>query len=177
MFAYCLNNLSNGCDPCGTCFHRIDFWNDCEECGGKTLGEKLNNIVTGIYEYATDVYDAHEQQNEWQRQVDQMTFRAMRDSTTAFWNAYVRSNELQAQTQYDRDMSVRQIITSDLASWERDPRRAGDFAANSASGVTGYITYAALASGASIPVAGQWIMAGVGIACFTWSVMRYYDIV
>ena len=36
MFAYCLNNPVNGCDPCGTCFHRWDFWNDCEEC--KTNG-------------------------------------------------------------------------------------------------------------------------------------------
>ena len=41
MFAYCLNNPVNGCDPCGTCFHRWDFWNDCEECGGQTIKEKL----------------------------------------------------------------------------------------------------------------------------------------
>ena len=40
MFAYCLNNPINGSDPCGTCFHRWDFWNDCEECGGETIGEK-----------------------------------------------------------------------------------------------------------------------------------------
>ena len=30
MFAYCLNNPVNGCDFCGKCFHRWDFWNDCE---------------------------------------------------------------------------------------------------------------------------------------------------
>ena len=32
MFAYCANNPTNGCDPCGTCIHRWDFWNNCEKC-------------------------------------------------------------------------------------------------------------------------------------------------
>ncbi|MBQ5865475.1 MAG: hypothetical protein IIW56_02205 [Oscillospiraceae bacterium] len=41
MFAYCLNNPVNGCDPCGTCFHRWDFLNDCENCGGQTIKDKL----------------------------------------------------------------------------------------------------------------------------------------
>ena len=41
MFAYCLNDPANGCDPCGTCFHRLDFWNDCKDCGGQTIEDKL----------------------------------------------------------------------------------------------------------------------------------------
>ena len=41
MFAYCGNNPLNGCDPCGTCFHRWDFWNDCEKCGGQTAKDKI----------------------------------------------------------------------------------------------------------------------------------------
>ena len=48
MFAYCLNNPVNGCDPCGTCFHRLDFWNDCEDCGGKTIDDKLNKMKNDI---------------------------------------------------------------------------------------------------------------------------------
>ena len=44
MFAYCLNNPINGSDPCGTCFHRWDFWNDCEKCGGETFGEKMSQV-------------------------------------------------------------------------------------------------------------------------------------
>ena len=52
MFAYCMNSPINGSDPCGTCFHRWDFWNDCEECGGETIGEKWNdyceNSLTAI---------------------------------------------------------------------------------------------------------------------------------
>ena len=43
MFAYCLNDPVSGFDPCGTCFHRWDFWNDCEECEGKTAQEKWND--------------------------------------------------------------------------------------------------------------------------------------
>ena len=44
MFAYCNNNPANGCDPCGTCFHRLDFWNDCAKCGGRTLGDKCETF-------------------------------------------------------------------------------------------------------------------------------------
>ena len=48
MFAYCLNNPINGCDSCGTCFHRCDFWNDCENCGGKKLIEKIDEEIALI---------------------------------------------------------------------------------------------------------------------------------
>jgi hypothetical protein len=48
MFVYCLNSPVNGCDPCGTCFHRWDFWNDCEKCGGKSIGDKWNNSVAWL---------------------------------------------------------------------------------------------------------------------------------
>ena len=40
MFAYCINNPVNGADPCGTCVHRLDFWNDCDVCKNKSTGEK-----------------------------------------------------------------------------------------------------------------------------------------
>lgn len=46
MFAYCNNNTVNGSDPCGTCFHRLDFWNDCEKCGGKTFGNKWDDFTS-----------------------------------------------------------------------------------------------------------------------------------
>ena len=32
MFAYCENNPVIYSDPCGTCVHRWDFWNDCDKC-------------------------------------------------------------------------------------------------------------------------------------------------
>ena len=43
MYAYCSNSPVNGIDPCGTCLHRWDFWNDCDACGGKTIGDKWND--------------------------------------------------------------------------------------------------------------------------------------
>ena len=41
MYAYCNNAPVMGHDQCGSCFHRWDVWNDCEKCGGKTFGEKM----------------------------------------------------------------------------------------------------------------------------------------
>ena len=57
MFAYCLNNPANGCDPCGTCFHRWDFWNDCEKCGGETLDEKMEQVSITWNKIARPVVD------------------------------------------------------------------------------------------------------------------------
>ncbi len=57
MFAYCLNNPVNGCDPCGSCFHRWDFWNDCAKCGGKTIGDHWNDFTSwcnSAYNYVTN---------------------------------------------------------------------------------------------------------------------------
>ena len=48
MFAYCSNNPVMGCDPCGTCFHRWDFWNNCEKCGGKTIGDIVVDSVVNF---------------------------------------------------------------------------------------------------------------------------------
>ena len=55
-----------GCDPCGSCFHRWDFWNDCDACGGKTLAYKIVKIffdtvsfqsVSSISKEETEQYD------------------------------------------------------------------------------------------------------------------------
>jgi hypothetical protein len=32
MYAYCNNNPVMGYDPTGKCFHRWDFWDDCDRC-------------------------------------------------------------------------------------------------------------------------------------------------
>ena len=55
-----------GCDPCGTCFHRWDFWNDCEKCGGKTIGDKWNDVAQwceDAYNYVTNDDPQKTQQN------------------------------------------------------------------------------------------------------------------
>ena len=64
MFAYCLNNPTNSSDPCGTCRHRIDFWNDCDECGGKTLGDKLVDFATIVVDYHAMVQEDQCKQTE-----------------------------------------------------------------------------------------------------------------
>jgi hypothetical protein len=48
MYAYCNNNPVNGCDPCGTCFHRRDFWNDCDKCGATTIEEKIERRIRTV---------------------------------------------------------------------------------------------------------------------------------
>ncbi len=48
LFAYCSNNPVNGYDPCGTCFHHLDIWNDCDKCGGKNLGTKISDAVSAV---------------------------------------------------------------------------------------------------------------------------------
>ena len=48
LYAYCLSNPINGIDPCGKCVHRLDFWNDCDACGGRTIKDKYNEFKTGI---------------------------------------------------------------------------------------------------------------------------------
>ena len=50
MFAYCLNNPVNGCDPCGTCLHRWDIWNDCENCKASKnrVRDKANDAIDWV---------------------------------------------------------------------------------------------------------------------------------
>ena len=57
MFAYCNNSPVNGSDPCGSCFHRWDFWNDCGECGGMTIKAKWDALslwCADAYNYVTN---------------------------------------------------------------------------------------------------------------------------
>jgi len=66
MFAYCGNSPVNGSDPCGTCFHRWDFWNDCERCGGRTAITKLDNFATMVVDYQAIVREDQRKQTELQ---------------------------------------------------------------------------------------------------------------
>ncbi len=92
MFIYCLSNPVNGCDPCGTCFHRWDFWNDCEECGGKTFGEKVQEAFTTIKE-------CNEQQALIQTQITMEQNKMIADAAKATWAAYMRSYNLHQESQ------------------------------------------------------------------------------
>ena len=164
MFAYCLNNPVNGCDPCGTCFHRWDFWNDCEQCGGQTLGEKLTNFGADIDEFATDVYDAYEQQNAWQRQVDQTSFNAMRDSVIAVGHAIAEGVENRNKAQYEQD----KITHKAVIALTEDPAMAFNLAVNvvgvgvSVVGLCGALGVISISQTANI------VLSGVGLGCSLW---------
>ena len=150
MFAYCGNNPVNGCDPCGTCFHRWDFWNDCDDCGGRTLGEKFG-------EYAADLYDSHEKQNEWHRKVDEANFNAMRDSAAAIWDAYQKSYALEQEyIMHQAEMNI------DMFDSPADIERSIDIIEGTV-GASVAIYNLAIISTAANPPAGAVIGAVVGV--------------
>lgn len=92
LYIYCLNNPINGVDPCGTCFHRIDFWNDCKDCGGKSFKQKWDSAVDMIY-------SANLQQAKAQEKVRMQQNDMVHNAAKATWNAYMRGAELQQQAQ------------------------------------------------------------------------------
>ena len=158
MFAYCLNNPVNGCDPCGTCFHRLDFWNDCEKCGGKTIGEKLNDFATGLYDYGTAVYAAHMMQIESQQQVDQNSFRYAMDSTVAVSAAIVQSVETQNNALQREHQTIHTVVIMPFATvdWEyvgKETIKEGVITAVGAAATSATAAYlgAPFLGGASIP--------------------------
>lgn len=157
VFTYCLNSPVNGCDPCGTCFHRWDFWNDCEKCGGKTWNEKL-------YGFATDVYDARMMQNEWQQQIDQTSFNAMRDSAVMVCDAIVEGIENQNKAQYEQDRITQKAVTV-LAE---NPGMTFNLAVNAVAvgasvvGLFGALGVITISQTANI------VISGVGLGCSLW---------
>ena len=92
MFAYCLNNPANGSDPCGTCFHRWDFWNDCAKCGGATIGDKWNNYIA----VTTNIY---QQQAAMEFQINSHYVKAVQHAISAAQHAYDVRNQLEAEIQ------------------------------------------------------------------------------
>ena len=56
MFAYCVNNPVNGCDPCGTCFHNFS-WENCPKCEAfwKSVEEGWNDFI-GALEKGWDAF-------------------------------------------------------------------------------------------------------------------------
>ena len=99
MFAYCLNNPVNGSDPCGTCFHRLDFWNDCEKCGGKTIGDKWNDVTAWCADTYETVTSAHQQQAQLQMQITMRQNELIANASKATWDAFQRSYKLEQEAQ------------------------------------------------------------------------------
>ena len=88
MFAYCNNNPVNGCDPCGTCFHRLDFWNDCEKCGGRTIRDKANDAIAFCEEMFISASKAYYDQALIEAQIAQQQIQIIGDSTRYVFDSY-----------------------------------------------------------------------------------------
>ena len=140
MFAYCLNNPTNSSDPCGTCRHRIDFWNDCDECGGKTLGDKLVDFATVVADYQAMVREDQRKQTELQLQL-----------VNSMIQAQVRAEQEMAEQQRMQDYLVGKFVAGRFATLEK--------AANTLTGVglildAGAAYLGAIAAKLSVPTLG-----------------------
>ena len=176
MFAYCLNNPVNGCDPCGTCFHQWNFLDDCEECGGRTFGEKVEDAWEGFTTWCEDSYDhingVNQQQQQTNNEIVMQQNEMIGNGANAAWEAYVHSNELQVQHQYQQDMAVVSLWEDTFSS----PTRFGDFVVMTFGNVSAYAAYAGLASASSVSL-GPALVVGATIAAAVWSTLRYFEVI
>ncbi|MBQ4600361.1 MAG: RHS repeat-associated core domain-containing protein, partial [Oscillospiraceae bacterium] len=171
MFAYCLCNPVNGCDPCGTCFHRLDFWNDCEKCGGKTAEDKWNNLVVWCTDAYNRIISINQQQDMLKMQIIARQNEMIADAGNAMWEAYKHSNELQVQQKYQHDMAVKAFWEDTFSS----PSRLGDFASMTFTNATAYAGYATLATATTVTTGGVVVVA-LTIAFAIRSTLQYYNL-
>ena len=151
MFAYCLNNPINGSDPCGTCFHRWDFWNDCEKCGGKTLLNKLDDFTTIVVDYRAMVQEDQRKQTELQMQL----VKTMID-------IQVQTEQRMAEIQREHDILVGESVAGRFSTNQKAANSFNFVGSLIGCGVSYHAIQAAVAVKASvaIPVIGL-----VGASC------------
>ena len=99
MSSYCLNNPVNGCDPCGTCLHRWDFWNDCEKCGGKTIEDKWDGFTTWVVGTYNRINTINQQQRELNTQIIIQQNEMVGNAAKSVWDAYQRGCAMQQKGQ------------------------------------------------------------------------------
>ena len=145
MFAYCLNNPTNSSDPCGTCRHRIDFWNDCDECGGKTLGDKLVDFATVVADYQAMVREDQRKQTELQLQL-----------VNSMIQAQVRAEQEMAEQQRMQDALVGKFVASRFSTLQKAGNTMVFLGSSVQFGLSIQQAKAAAAAGTAIggPVAG-----------------------
>lgn len=111
MFAYCLNNPVNGCDPCGTCFHNWKFYN-CEECDA---------FWNGVGEWCVDtynrIYSIRQQEVQLQTQITIQQNEIIADAAESVWDFYMDELERQRDAQLNNSMALIEgieYLTSDF---------------------------------------------------------------
>ena len=164
MFAYCNNNPVMGCDPCGTCFHRMDFWNDCEKCGGRTLIEKARDFHVMVSDSNAQVREDQRKQTELQLHLISSTTKRVLEIQTHQINMHDKAIQNQASlaNKITTVVSNNPIIGVDMIMF-----------GGSTLGTVG--TVYSLAGIVSIPYAGQVALAAVGVVGWVWSAGRIID--
>jgi RHS repeat-associated protein len=103
MFAYCLNNPVNSCDPCGTCFHNLKFY-DCEKCAA---------FWNGVGQSCVDTYNridsVYQQQMQLETQIIMQQNEIIADTAGAIVDAYVSSVQVQQEMQIREAEMMREI--------------------------------------------------------------------
>jgi len=112
MFAYCNNTPATGCDPCGTCFHRIDFWNDCEECGGKTYADKAS-------EYTEKLISAYEELSRIQNDISTAKLERAKKVHVALVDNYLHSLEIENHVRTQQAQMVTDFVYDRFSTIEK----------------------------------------------------------
>ena len=166
MFAYCRNNPIVLEDATGTadraCIYaesRIDDepWRDHSPGGGGIPRRNYSSGSNYYGEVADKFYTVR-------------LLRCLGAVADALWDAYVHSNELQVQQQYQQDMTIK-------AQWEdivSNPVRSGDFIAMTISNIG---TYCAYVSFVANPALGAGVLLVLGAGASIWSTLRYYGVI
>ena len=155
MFAYCNNNPVNACDKNGKAPDTFAGW----------VGEELGKIV---YEWIAGEDHPSREAERIEAKIIQKQNESIQSVTKVMWNAWVHSNELKAQAQYEQDMHV----ISKVEYVSSDPWITTDVIIGGIGLGTTYIGYAAFAAGVSIPVVGQVALGIVGLACSVYGLAR-----
>ena len=184
MFAYCLNNPVNGCDPCGTCFHNLKFY-DCEKCsafwgGVREWCEDAYNTINQAYQQQVgmqneiarqqvqvvqNVIDAtnrtYAQQQELQNYINTIQLEFISNATNATWNAFERGYAIQQEALF-RDAKLRMESIEYIFD---NPLQVLDLARDmgAASASVCAVVSTALSGGSPVIIAAAVFTAGVAI--------------
>ena len=101
-----------GIDPCGTCFHRWDFWNDCEECSGRATGAKWKDGVSRIAYHQSLETEMVDELARVQRQL-------VSDNIQAGINRRAYHIQMQAEVHYEHGIAVKTFVQDRFSTPEK----------------------------------------------------------
>ena len=166
MFAYCLNNPVNGCDPCGTCFHHWKIFDECEECEGKTFGEKVESAWEDFTTWCEDTYDhingVYQQQQQLNTEMLMQQNEMIGNGAKAAWDAYNQSVALENEMIYQQAALTNDFIADRFSTYQKTANTLIFVGSGIQFGFSAHAIYAAAVAGNSVggPVGGA-LAAGI----------------